>query len=116
MGRSMAPSRRHPTHHVDAADPAVPHSRGGRVVGFSTFWGLAAPLAYAGATYAFFDALERRASPDERAAISEWIKSVRVDRDQVAAAVQELFDRVYGYPFLSWRTAGRVAAFSIVLQ
>src|SRR5262249_55983337 len=34
----------------------------------------------------------------------------------VAWAVRELFDRVYGYPFLSWRTVGRVAAFSLILQ
>ncbi len=66
--------------------------------------GLGTPFAYAAATYKFFDVADQRISREAKAIISGWIQSFRYDTAYIAWAIQELFARVYGYPFLSWRT------------
>jgi hypothetical protein len=82
----------------------------------SKLLGFATPVLYAGATFLFFDAIDRRASKATQAAISSWMKSSRYDREAIASALREIFDRIYGPTLLSWQTFGRVAAFSLLVQ
>jgi hypothetical protein len=77
--------------------------------------GLATPFIYAAGTYCFFHYLDTQASAQARAAISGWFKPLEYDRAAVAAAVVEIFDRLFTRPLLGWRAALRSALFTIVV-
>src|SRR5262245_37298151 len=78
--------------------------------------GLGTPFYYAAATYIFFHRLDKRASAAAKGAISKWAETWLYNREQIAAAIVEMFERLYGYPFLSWRTVLRVIVFSTVVH
>jgi hypothetical protein len=77
--------------------------------------GLATPFVYAAGTYYFFHYLDTQASAQAKQAISGWFKPLEYDRAAVAAAVVEIFDRLYTRPLLGWRAALRSALFTIVI-
>ena len=77
--------------------------------------GLATPFVYAAGIYYFFHYLDGQASAQAKTAISGWFKPLEYDRTAVAAAVVEIFDRLYTRPLLGWRAALRSALFTIVV-
>ncbi len=76
--------------------------------------GFATPLVYAGASYRFFHWLDEKASAQAKEAISSWLQPKERDRAAVAAAVLEIFDRVYTRPLLAWRAFYRSAIITMV--
>ncbi len=60
--------------------------------------GVATPVIYAAATYGFFHWLDKKASGPAKKAISGWLDPKEYDRAAVAAAIVEIFDRVYTRP------------------
>jgi hypothetical protein len=82
----------------------------------SKYLGLATPVLYAAATYKFFDFIDARASDAAQSAISHWIQSLRHSRNSIGSALHEIFRRIYGSSLLSFRTFGRVAILSLVIQ
>jgi hypothetical protein len=77
--------------------------------------GLGTPFIYAAGTYGFFHYLDTQASAKAKKAIAGWLKPLEYDRAAVAAAMVEIFDRLYTRPLLGWRAAMRSAAFTIIL-
>lgn len=77
--------------------------------------GLASPFMYAGATYAAFRFLDKKASPGAKKAISNWIAGPSYDRSGVSAAIVEIFDRIYTRPLWGWRAIVRSFAFSVIV-
>jgi hypothetical protein len=69
--------------------------------------GFATPFAYAVATFGFFHYLDDKISDEARKAISAWLQPREYDKSAVAAAVLEMFDRIYTRPLLSWRALFR---------
>jgi len=80
-----------------------------KLLGFTT------PLIYAAATYGFFHWLDKKASGPAKRAISGWLEPKEYDKAAVAAAVVELFDRVYTTPLLAWRAFFRSASITVVV-
>lgn len=74
-----------------------------KLLGFTT------PLIYAAATYGFFLWLDKKASGLAKRAISGWLEPTPYDKAAVAAAILELFDKVYTRPLLAWRAFRRSA-------
>jgi len=77
--------------------------------------GLATPFIYGAGTYGFFHYLDNQASGQAKKAIAGWFKPLEYDRAAVAAAVVEIFDRLYTHPLLGWRAILRSALFTIVI-
>jgi hypothetical protein len=69
--------------------------------------GVTTPFIYASAAYVFFHWLDRKASGPAKRAISGWLEPREYDKAAVAAAIVELFDRVYTRPLLTWRAFSR---------
>jgi hypothetical protein len=84
-------------------------------------WGLIQQLqlptavVYATSTYGFFHYLDTQASAQAKKAISGWFKPLEYDKAAVAAAVVEIFDRLYTRPLLGWRAALRSAALTMII-
>src|SRR5215470_16016751 len=81
-----------------------------KLLGFTT------PFVYASAAYGFFHWLDRKASGPAKRAISGWLEPREHDKAAVAAAIVELFDRVYTRPLSTWRAFSRSAAISLVVM
>jgi len=62
---------------------------------FLKYAGLAVPFIYAAATYGIFRFLDKKASGQAKKAISTWIGSANIDKQQSAAVALEIFDRIY---------------------
>jgi hypothetical protein len=77
--------------------------------------GFFTPFVYAAATFWFFHYLDKQASAQAKKAISGWFKPLQYDRAAVAAAIVELFDRLYTRPLLGWRAVLRSAVFTLVV-
>jgi hypothetical protein len=78
-----------------------------KALGFTT------PFIYAAATYGFFHWLDRKASGPAKKAISDWLEPREYDRAAVAAAILEVFDRVYTRPLLAWPAFRRSALITV---
>src|ERR1043166_6168146 len=76
--------------------------------------GLGTPFVYAAGVYAAFHWLDKNASDAAKNAIFSWFKPLEYDRVGMAAAIVNVFDRLYGSPLLSWRALSRSALFTIV--
>ena|ERR1700730_1883359 len=79
-------------------------------------WGFTTPFIYASAAYGFFHWLDKKASGPAKKAISSWLEPKEYDKAAVAAAIVELFDRVYTRPLLRWRALGRSASITLLLS
>jgi hypothetical protein len=77
--------------------------------------GLGSPVLYCGAVFVFFSWLDKEASKEAKSAISDWLRPIDHDREAVATAIVELFDRIYTTPLLGWRAFRRSASISSVL-
>jgi hypothetical protein len=75
---------------------------------------LATPFLYAAAIYGIFRWLDKITSGNAKAALSAKLGSWRVDDKQVASALLETFDRIYGYPSLI-KIFVRVSIYSIII-
>jgi hypothetical protein len=80
--------------------------------------GLGAPFVYAAMTYSLFLYAEKKASAQAKRAISEWLNKplLPYDKAAVAAAMLEVFDRIFTRPLWGWRAMLRSALFSIVMM
>src|SRR6266704_914864 len=78
--------------------------------------GFGTPFFYAAAMYLLCMYFDKRASGVGKKALSDWMKSHKYDRANVANAVVELFDRLYGKHLFSFESVGRVLVYSIVIQ
>jgi hypothetical protein len=76
------------------------------------FLGFATPVLYAGATYRFFHWLDRKASGPAKKAISGWLEPREYDGAAVAAAILEVFDRIYSQPLEARQAFFRSASIS----
>jgi hypothetical protein len=61
--------------------------------------GFGAPLLYALAVYYFFRYLDKRASAKAKRAVASWCEGNRYQGGDAAAALTEIFDRLYTAPF-----------------
>jgi hypothetical protein len=77
--------------------------------------GLGTPFIYAGATYAFFHWLDSNASDSAKMAISNWIKSSEYNKEHVAEAITDIFDRVCSSPLFTWRAFIRSVLISLIV-
>jgi hypothetical protein len=77
--------------------------------------GLAPAFAYAAATHGFFLWLDKKASGPAKKAISDWLRPREYDKSAIAAAILELFDRVYTYPLFTWRAFLRSSLITLVV-
>jgi hypothetical protein len=57
-----------------------------------------------------------KASAPAKKALTEWLQSPRYDKERVASAMLEIFDRLYGKPLFSFRSLIRVAIVAVVLH
>jgi hypothetical protein len=69
--------------------------------------GLSTPFIYAAVAYGLFHWLDAMASDEAKAAIAGVLKIKDHDKSQVAAALVEIFDRLYTRPLFHWRAFGR---------
>jgi hypothetical protein len=76
--------------------------------------GATTPFLYAAAIYGIFHWLDRKASGNAKEALSDRLGSWRVADKQVASALLETFDGIYGYPS-PIKIFVRVAIYSIVI-
>src|ERR1700741_1947903 len=74
-----------------------------------------APVILAVAAYYFFHFLDRKASTQAKRAISNWMRHVAYNKQHVATAVVEAFDRVYSKPLLRPLAFFRSAFISLAL-
>ncbi len=81
-----------------------------KLLGFTT------PFIYAAATYGFFHWLDKKASGPAKRAISGWLEPKEYDRAAIAAAVLELFDRVYTRPLQAWPAVLRSALITVTIS
>lgn len=81
-----------------------------RLLGFST------PFVYAAAVYGLFHYLDTKASGDAKRAIGVWFRPFSYDKTAVAAAIIDVFDRLYTRPLLGWTAFFRSAVFTTVLM
>src|SRR5262249_45080420 len=77
--------------------------------------GLSTPFIYAAATYSVFHFLDDKASGQAKRAISGWLKPLQYDKTAVAAAMVEVFDRLYTTPLLGWRAFLRSTSFTLIV-
>jgi hypothetical protein len=76
--------------------------------------GAGSAFIYAGAIYGIFRYLDERASEEAKTAISNWLRQ-DYDKAAVAAAILEMFDRLYTRPLLGWRAFVRSALYTLVI-
>jgi hypothetical protein len=81
----------------------------------SEYVGLGVPVMFAGVAYGLFHWLDEKASDEAKAALGKWSRSISYDRNAAAAAIVELFDRIYGSPLSSWRSLARSSAITATL-
>ena len=81
-----------------------------KLLGFTT------PFMYAAAAYGLFHWLDENASDEAKAALARTMSLKDYKREQVASALVEVFDRIYTYPLLRWRTFGRSLLFTTVIS
>jgi hypothetical protein len=74
--------------------------------------GLGGSFIYAAAAFGFFYWLDKEASDEAKDAVTRWFNPKRYDKTAVAAAIVEVFDRIFTRPLLSWRAFGRSAIFT----
>lgn len=79
-------------------------------------WGYGTPLLYAAAAYGFFAWLDANASDEATDALSAAMKFMSVGNDNIAAALVELFDRIYTRPLLSWRAFRRSLLYTTMMS
>jgi hypothetical protein len=79
------------------------------LIGFTT------PFIYAAATYGLFAWLDENASSGAKIALASFLKLKPVNREVIASAITEAFDRVYTRPLLSWRAFFRSMALTLVV-
>jgi hypothetical protein len=77
--------------------------------------GFGIPLLYAGAIFWLFHYLDKRASGPAKTVIRNWLKSAHYCNAGVSQMILELFDRIYGHPLLSVRSALRSAGISFLI-
>jgi hypothetical protein len=77
--------------------------------------GLGTPFVYGAAAYGLFHWLDKNASDEAKAAISDSLKIRDYDRKQVASALVEVFDRLYTQPLFHWRAFVRSMVFTIIV-
>jgi hypothetical protein len=77
--------------------------------------GLGTPFYFAGATYWYFNWLNRNASAQATRAISAWLKSEPYSPAAVEHAILATFDRLYTFPLLRRRAFLRSAAISAMV-
>jgi hypothetical protein len=77
--------------------------------------GLSTPFIYALVAYGVFHFLDAKASGQAKRAISSWFKPFRHDKAAVAAAMVEVFDRLYTTPLLGWRAFLRSTCFTLAV-
>jgi hypothetical protein len=77
--------------------------------------GLSTSVLYAAATYGFFHFLDRKASPQAKAAINKWFRTTGHNKADVSNAVLELFGRIYERPLWSIRSLLRSATLSVAI-
>jgi hypothetical protein len=78
-----------------------------KALGFTT------PFIYAAAMYGFFHWLDKKASGPAKKAISGWLEPAEHDKAAVAAAVLQVFDKIYTEPLLAWRALLRSALITV---
>lgn len=84
--------------------------------GLLKFLGLTTPLIYATAAYGLFHWLDENASDEAKAALARTMRFKDYKNEQIASALAEVFDRIYSYPLLRWRTFGRSLLFTTVVS
>jgi len=77
--------------------------------------GYATPLLYGAAAYRLFAWLDEKASEPAKTALASTMKLKGARSKEVAAALVEIFDRVYTYPVLHWRAAFRSLVFTVIM-
>src|SRR5438105_2524736 len=77
--------------------------------------GLSMPFIYAAAVYSFFHFLDKRASGPAKQALSDWLKPQGYNRTAVAAAIVEVFDKLYGRQLLSANSFFRSVLFTVLV-
>jgi hypothetical protein len=75
--------------------------------------GFATPFAYAAATFGFFHYFDEKISDEAKTAVSAWLQPKEYDKSAVAAAMLEMFDRIYTKPLFAWRALFRSALITI---
>lgn len=80
--------------------------------------GISSPFIYAAMTYWAFLYLEKKASPQAKRAISDWLKKplLPYDKMAVAAAILEVFDRIFTRPLWRWRAMLRSVLVSVLMM
>jgi hypothetical protein len=73
------------------------------------------PLYYAVLVFWIFGFLDRRASSKANKAISDWLRTERYVQADVAAALVEVFDRIYTSPLWGWQAICRSTVISVVV-
>jgi hypothetical protein len=80
-----------------------------------TLLGLGKPFIYGGAAYGLFHWLDKNASDEAKASLSQLLRIKNYDTKQLAVGLVDVFDRLYTYPLLTWRAFMRSAVFSLVI-
>jgi len=77
--------------------------------------GYGTPFIYAAAVYGLFYWLDENLSVAAKAALAGRMKFKDADNKQVAAAIVEVFDRIYTRTLLSWRAFLRSFLFTFLV-
>jgi hypothetical protein len=78
--------------------------------------GYGSAFLYAGVTYAGFFWLESELSPEAKTELARTLNLTQYDRQQVASALLEIFDRVYAKPLLQKRAFLRSTIFTVSMM
>jgi len=78
-------------------------------------FGYAAPFLYAGVTYKVFSWIDKEISEQAKMALASTMSLTTIKNKGVAAALVEVFDRIYSDPLLSWRALARSSLFTLVI-
>lgn len=79
-------------------------------------FGILTPYFYAVGTYGFFRWLDNNASDEAKATLAGLVKITEYDQTDVAAALIEVFDRLYARPLFSWRAFRRSMFITILIS
>jgi hypothetical protein len=77
--------------------------------------GYTTPFIYSAAAYWLFRWLDENASDEAKAALASTMKLSKYRDEQVAAALVEVFDRLYTYPLMSLRAFLRSTCFTLIV-
>ena len=78
--------------------------------------GYATPLLYAATAYGLFAWLDANASDEAKAALARTMSRKVIEKEQIATALVEVFDRLYTYPLLRLRALSRSVLFTFVMS